>query len=326
MHAAEIFPAPIPERYRLLDDVQVLDLPDPEWLIDGILQRRSLFVLYGPSGAYKTTIVSGVQVALATGGEWFGHPVLIRGASIYIGAEDPSGYKMRLSAQKRAAGLPLTTAIGCYCIPEAIDLHDPVSIAGFIRLARDSGGVFEVVIIDTFAASTPGANENAAEDMTIAMKAALQIATGLGVAVGIVHHSNAAGSRERGHSAMRGAADTMISVTQVDDVILVECSKQRNGPPFAPVTLKPVPLPDGGITLRLASQVLQSSGLTTAQTKALAVLRDTFTADGATKAEWQRACHDVAERTFHRAAKILLERRHITMNGSHFRVAAGASR
>jgi hypothetical protein len=59
----------------------------------------------------------------------------------------------------------------------------------------------------------------------------------------MVHHTNASGSRERGHSSMRGACDFMISLTQVDDAIHVESSKQRNGPPFPPFALKLVPLP-----------------------------------------------------------------------------------
>ncbi len=109
----------------------------------------------------------------------------------------------------------------------------------------------------------------------------------------MVHHTNASGSRERGHSAMRGACDFMVSLTQVDDAIHVESSKQRNGPPFAPFALKLVPLAEGGCVLRAAADVLPLDGLTQQQQKALDVLRETFLADGATKSEWQRACLDV---------------------------------
>jgi hypothetical protein len=81
--------------------------------------------------------------------------------------------------------------------------------------------------------------------------------------------------------------------------------------------------PDGdGCVLRLASDVLPGSGLTPIQQKALETLRDTFGADGATKSEWQRACEDIPERSFHRAAKILGERGRVQQVGTHWQATA----
>ena len=42
---------------------------------------------------------------------------------------------------------------------------------------------------------------------------------------------------------MRGAADFMIALNPVDDVVLVECSKQRNAPAVARFMLKLTPIP-----------------------------------------------------------------------------------
>ena len=141
----------------------------------------------------------------------------------------------------------------------------------------------------------------------------------LGVSVVLVHHTNAGGSRERGHSAMRGAADCMISVTPVDDVIHVECSKQRNAAPFEKMLLKLVPAPDGeGCVLRSASEVLPSKDLTPAQQKAISILCESFASTGATKSEWQRAAQDIPERTFHRACEALLTAGYARQDGSRF--------
>jgi hypothetical protein len=140
----------------------------------------------------------------------------------------------------------------------------------------------------------------------------------LGVTVTIAHHTNVGGSRERGHSAMRGAADCMISMTPVDGVIEVECSKQRNAAPFDKLVLMLVPMPDGdGCVLRLADDVLPTSSLTPTQAKAYVTIRDNFAADGATKSEWQRTCLDVSERSFHRACKVLVESGYVKQVGSH---------
>jgi len=177
----------------------------------------------------------------------------------------------------------------------------------------------ELVVIDTYAGATPGAAENSSEDTTVAMNAAAKIQADLRCGVVLIHHTNAGGTRERGHSSMRGAADTMISVTPVDDVIHVECSKQRNAAPFETFTLKLTPVPDvGGVVVRLAAEVLPSSALTPLQEKVLAALRETATSRGVTKGEWQKCCQDVAERSFYRAAKVLEDTGHVTRAGTHF--------
>ncbi|MEP7306320.1 MAG: AAA family ATPase [Acidobacteriota bacterium] len=308
----------LPDGWRLLNDVELMDLPDPEFIVDGVLPRKGVCVLYGPSGAAKTTMVAGLTIAVATGTDWFGHRVCRRGASVYVATEDVSGFKVRLRAAKIAANLSLEHCIGVYTFPEPIDLRDPVSVNRFTRFVESTDVRMELVVVDTYAAATPGASENSSEDTTTAMAHAQTWRDQLNTSVLLVHHTNAGGSRERGHSSMRGAADLMISMTPVDDVVHVECSKQRNASPFAPITLKLTPVPQGGCVLRLASDVLPTAGLTPVQDKVLTVLRDTFAANGATKSEWRSACQDVAERSFHRAAKVLVERSFVRTAGTHF--------
>ena len=308
-----------PDGWQLLDDVQLMQLTDPEFLIDAILPARSVGVLYGASGAAKTTLVAGLLTALSTGRDWFGHTVLHRGGSIYVATEDVAGFKVRLRAAKLAAQLPLDTPIGVYTFPEAIDLRDQATVDRFTRYVRDSGGVFELIVVDTYAAATVGASETSSEDTTLAMAHAQRWRDALNTAVLLVHHTNAGGSRERGHTSMRGAADLMMSVTPVDDLIHVECSKQRNAAPFAPFALKLVPVAEGGCVLRLATDVLPGSQLTTMQVKVLAALREIAGQDGVTKAVWRSACPDVTERAFYKVANVLEERGCVVKIGTHFR-------
>ena len=79
-----------------------------------------------------------------------------------------------------------------------------------------------------------------------------------------------------------------------------------------------------GCVFRLAADALPSATLSASQRKVLAVLTDVFSADGATKSEWQRTCEEVPERSFHRAATVLQERGLVKQTDSHFRVTAGA--
>jgi hypothetical protein len=263
-------------------------------------------------------LVAGLLVSLATGRPWFEHQIVRRGASVYVAMEDVAGFKTRLRAAKIAAGVPLSSAIGVYTFPEPIDLRDQITMAQFSRFVSKANVGIDTIVLDTYAAGMPGAAENSSEDTTLAMSHAAKWRAELGATVLIVHHTNAGGSRERGHSSMRGAADTMISVTPVDDVIQIECSKQRNAGPFEPLHLKLAPIPEGGCVLRLADDVVPMEGLTTIQEKALNALRDTFASTGATKTEWRSACQDVAERSFHRACKVLVEKALVRQAGAHF--------
>jgi hypothetical protein len=310
----------VPNTWRLLDDVELMELDDPEFTVDRILPRRGRIVVYGPSGVCKTTLVAGLFTAIATGRDWFGHAVINPGACCYVAAEDTAGFKVRLKAAKLAAGLSLEQRIGVYTFPDPIDLRDPISIRTFIHfMLQQTDFAVELVAIDTYAGATPGAAENSSEDTTLAMNAAAKIQDALRCGVLIVHHTNAGGTRERGHSSMRGAADTMISMTPVDDAIVVECSKQRNAAPFDTFTLKLTVVDAGGAVLQLAGDAPQpTASLTLTQAKALSILRDTFAANGATKTEWQCACVDVSERSFHRAAKMLVENGRVHQVGAHF--------
>src|SRR5262245_4118165 len=85
------------------------------------------------------------------------------------------GYKVRLRAARRAAGLSLTNPIGVYCFPEAIDLRDSVQIGRFIRFVEEADPKLVRVTFDTFAASTPSASENNSEDMTAAIAGAQKV-------------------------------------------------------------------------------------------------------------------------------------------------------
>jgi hypothetical protein len=205
----------MPVAWRLLDDVALMQLSDPDWLISGMVPRRGVGALVAQSGAGKTTFAAQMKVAIATEQPLFGHTVRHGGASVYVATEDPSGFKVRLRAAKRSANLSLEQSVGIYTFPEAIDLRDAVSVARFTRFLQQThlDRPLELIVIDTYAASMPGASENSSEDTTLAMAHAHQWREQLQATVMIVHHTNAAGTRERGHSAMRGALDFLITLT-----------------------------------------------------------------------------------------------------------------
>jgi len=304
--------------WRLISDVEILNMPDSEFLIEGVLPRRGLVCLYGPPGAGKTTILADMAVAVATKGSFFGHAVKHQGVTVYAGTDDPHGWKPRLLAKKKDAGLDLSESIGIFLFTEPLNLLDTAAVdafAGFLA-GIEWAMPIELLMIDTYAASTPGASENSSEDTTRAIVNAQRLRDALNATVVLAHHTNAGGSRERGHSAIRGAMDTMLALAPADDIVKFECNKQRNAAPFNAITLK-LTEGKGGCLFRLASDVAVTVDLTTNQRKVLDCLKENF-ATGATKAEWRNSCQDVAERTFHRACKNLQDLGLVRVSGSRF--------
>jgi hypothetical protein len=86
--------------------------------------------------------------------------------------------------------------------------------------------------VDTFAQVTPGANENAGEDMGMALRNARVIRDATGAMVILVHHSGKDASRgARGWSGIKGAADVEFETMRVEgtDTRLLRVSKQKGG-------------------------------------------------------------------------------------------------
>lgn len=302
---------------RLYDDVEVMTLPPPEYIIDGILERRSKAAIVGQSGVYKTTLLADLLVAVATGQEWFGHRVLHRCSSVYVAAES-GGFPARLAAAKRARKLSLNIPVGVYTFPGGIDLRDRRSVDTFVTFIEAQQPTAEIVAIDTYAAATPGAAETTSEDTTMAMAAAGVIGRALAATVILVHHTNAAGTRERGHSSMKGDLDTLLMLEEVDDVIEVKCDKQRNAAKFDTFKLKPVPDAAGSVVLRPAAHVLPSDALTQKQSAVLDVLREAGR-DGVTKVQWKDLAKNLAtERSFYKIADRLEAHGCLIRSGNYF--------
>ena len=85
-------------------------------------------------------------------------------------------------------------------------------ISELVRAVTASGGA-DVIVVDTFAQVTPGANENAGEDMGLALANARALAAATGAVVVLIHHAGKdAAKGARGWSGIKAAADAEIEI------------------------------------------------------------------------------------------------------------------
>jgi hypothetical protein len=81
----------------LLTRSALRNLPDPEPLIDGVLDQGTVALLYGKWGTLKSFIAYDWAASVATGRAWQGRPTEQRKA-LYVAAEGAYGYKGRTDA------------------------------------------------------------------------------------------------------------------------------------------------------------------------------------------------------------------------------------
>ena len=212
-------PAPEPQAYdgkfRPIRAANLSSEP-PRWLIRDVLpQSEDPVILYGASTAGKTFVAIDLAMAVARGEPWRGHPVA-KGRILIITAEGSRGFRARLQAYCLHYNLDLSS-IDIDVLPSQINIMEAEDVRELVRSVR-TFGEYVLIIIDTLAQVTPGANENAGEDMSRALAniKAVQIATGSTVMV--VHHAGKDVSRgSRGWSGLKAAAEAQLEVSRNED-------------------------------------------------------------------------------------------------------------
>ena len=114
------------------------------------------------------------------------------------------------------------------------------SVNEAIPAVEDVGIEPALVVLDTWARSIPGADENSAKDTGEAVAAIDDLRIRLNTAVLIVHHTGKTGGTDRGSGALTGAVDTKLKLAKVNgrgDLVLV-VEKQKNFEAGEPITLR----------------------------------------------------------------------------------------
>lgn len=211
-------------RFTPISMVQFGSRAASKWWIKGVLPQAELAVLFGPSGSGKSFAALQLAAAIARGCEWRGRRVK-QGRVVYIAAEGAGGFRNRCLAfcQHEGLGLAELPIDIIADAPNFLSKDDALDVARAI-------GKCDVIIIDTWAQTTPGADENSGEDMGLALAHAKGIHRATGALVLIIHHSGKDASKgARGWSGLKAAADAEIEVVRSPTGRLLRISKQKDG-------------------------------------------------------------------------------------------------
>lgn len=199
-----------------------LDEPgaEHEWLTKGLLTRGETSMVAGPSKSGKSFLVLDISLAIARGTSWMGRKTL-RGGVIYQAGEGARGIKKRLRAYRKHNGLTPDDDIPFVLLPARLDLYNSADhTEAFIEEVKHWSSTFDVplelIVIDTWATATSGANENDGKDVSVVLERCARISRATGAAVLLVHHMNADGAKVRGHSSILANLENVLIVKQLD--------------------------------------------------------------------------------------------------------------
>lgn len=197
------------------------------WLIKKVLPQAQLIILYGASTSGKSFVALDMACAIARGIDWRGAKTR-QGRIAYVVAEGSTGFPLRLQAYALHHGLPLSD-IDVHIVPAAPNLMKGDDVRDLIR-ALHTLGPLQLIVLDTLAQCMAGGNENASEDMGLAISQARVISEVLHTTVMFVHHTGKDDSKgARGHSSLKAAADAELEVARNGDERALSIGKQKDG-------------------------------------------------------------------------------------------------
>ncbi len=218
-------------QFDQIPDLMTMNIPPIEYLVDGMISRKTITLWTGSDGTAKTFLIQNMAVAVATGGQFLGRRCQ-RAPVLYLDYENPSfavRERLDLMAGGSIAGLKVW---GTWLEQQPPQIGNEL----MLTIAKETK---PLIIVDPFRYAH-GAEENDSTEMMAVMQM-LRYCAAAGGAVIIVHHpAKSEGSMGRGSSAIKGAVDVAFLQELSDEsgLITLKCSKNRFGERMI-VTVRP---------------------------------------------------------------------------------------
>lgn len=296
-------------RAALVDTTGLDNLPDPVPLIEGILFRDSLAWLYGKPGSGKSFVGIDWAGCVANGLPWGMHEVS-KGGVLYLIAEGSAGVRRRVRAWEKNTGIPMD---GVTFLPIAVQFLNAIDLSALAFLVGEMKPA--LIVVDTQARCTIGANENDNGEMGHVVAAADRLREVSGACVLMIHHSGRNGENLRGASTLDGAATSVMKVVKNDDYVEVYCEKQKDVEDFDPIFLKMRPVLESCVLDNRVTGPGEDSKLTRSEQKILDVMQDVFPAEAVSRARLVEVS-EVASSTVYRSVAKLERLGYLIKTGS----------
>jgi hypothetical protein len=228
----------------MLTWVEIRDTPMPRAVISGWLYEDTLAWIKGPPGGGKSLTAVDMAGCVVTGRPWHGHPVQ-QGNVLYLVLEGKASIAQRVAAWMTHNGV---VPQGKTFSPMAVNLLDNAYAQAIADIAYWLKP--KLIVVDTQARATPGAEENSSKDMGILVANLDYIRSACQACILVVHHEGRAGQHLRGSTALPGAASTIIDAEKTGMTVTLTTQeskggRQKDAPENKPFALTMVPAGPG---------------------------------------------------------------------------------
>jgi KaiC/GvpD/RAD55 family RecA-like ATPase len=209
-----------------------IDYEAPDELVEGLITIGSSVVVYGDSNSGKTFWALSVAASVAMGTTCYGRKT-DPGLVVYLASESPTSIRSRVQAIKKHYGDDLENLV---VVQAPVNFYlgdgDAKDVIELVRKVEEiKGQSVRLIVGDTLARISAGANENSGEDMGPVMSRFDVVAAETKACMMIIHHNGKdAAKGSRGWSGIRAHIDTEIEVSEKDGVRSVTVTKQRELP------------------------------------------------------------------------------------------------
>ena len=155
--------------FDMADDLAEVDAPDE--LVEGLLTRGAMSVIYGDSNSGKTFLSIDIGCSIAQGIDWMQRHTE-HGLVVYLATESPASVRTRTLAYQREHNVQIRLFA---IVKSPIDLFagdaDTTAVIELVRMLEQTYGIkVQLIIGDTLARLAAGANENSGEDMSVVVR------------------------------------------------------------------------------------------------------------------------------------------------------------
>ena len=205
-------------KFKLITNKDYAEQEEMEWLIDGLVVKKTINMIVGASGDTKSFLALHMGLLLAHKQAFFGLVTDIDNEIpvVFNALEGAYGLKNRIEGWCKHNGLehPVNFSV----LEGNPLLNNDASVDEYIEYLKSITFKDGLLFIDTYNQATPGMNENDAGATGQVMANCQKIIRETGATIFLIHHTGKSeDSKYRGSSAIMGSLDTMIGVKRTGD-------------------------------------------------------------------------------------------------------------
>lgn len=211
---------------HLLSYAEMEAMPEPEWLVDGLIQKRSTALMFGKSNSFKSFLAIDIGLSVDSGRDWHGHAVS-EGGVLFVATEGANGVgRLRIPTWYQHHAVPDEDR-RAFLYPQEICLDTADDVSELIK-AMNIRGNFSLVVIDIFGGSMKGSE---IEDKTARawVHGIQRILRETGASVLVVAHTGwQDDTRARMHTHFWGSFDSRLRMEGDKDALTATLTIERH--------------------------------------------------------------------------------------------------